>query len=301
MASKVELSAMRQAITLSSLGLGTTSPNPPVGCVILDRHGIAVGAGYHRRKGESHAEVHALAAAGAEARGGTAVVTLEPCNHVGVSPACRQELINAGISRVVISVIDPTSRGEGGAAVLAANGIDVETNVLPGETLAVLGPWLIATRRRRPYLTWAYVVDEKDDHHVGEQLAADLRSGADLVLANKVTEEGVPGGHASAHFILAGPLENDLRQWLSACYASGARSVLLTGYGHAGLLHDNLDCVDEIVIAVRRSSPPDALAAVIPALSSAGFELLDTSPRSAEVRLRLRRSAPQVEQDFGLL
>ncbi len=76
-----ERSAMRQAIALSALGLGTTSPNPPVGCVLLDAEGDIAGQGYHRRKGEAHAEVNALAAAGKRASGGTAVVTLEPCNH----------------------------------------------------------------------------------------------------------------------------------------------------------------------------------------------------------------------------
>jgi diaminohydroxyphosphoribosylaminopyrimidine deaminase/5-amino-6-(5-phosphoribosylamino)uracil reductase len=77
---------MRQAIALSALGLGTTSPNPPVGCVILDAQGLVAGQGFHRRKGEAHAEVNALAAAGNRARGGRAVVTLEPCNHHGATP-----------------------------------------------------------------------------------------------------------------------------------------------------------------------------------------------------------------------
>src|SRR4051812_35242695 len=119
MASDAEIAAMRQATVLSALGLGTTSPNPPVGCVILDSQGQIVGIGFHRRKGEAHAEVNALNAAGTAARGGTAVVTLEPCNHDGVTPACRQALLDAGVARVVIGVMDPTSRGDGGAAVLA--------------------------------------------------------------------------------------------------------------------------------------------------------------------------------------
>src|SRR4051812_38872814 len=120
MPSDVELGAMRHAIVLSANGLGTTSPNPPVGCGILDQAQQIVGGGFHRRKGEPHAEGNALAAAGPAARGGTAVVTLEPCNHIGVAPACRQELLEAGIRRVVIGVMDPTSRGIGGAATLTA-------------------------------------------------------------------------------------------------------------------------------------------------------------------------------------
>jgi diaminohydroxyphosphoribosylaminopyrimidine deaminase/5-amino-6-(5-phosphoribosylamino)uracil reductase len=97
---------MRRAIVLSAFGLGTTSPNPPVGCVILDADGRFVGEGYHERKGEPHAETQALTAAGEHARGGTAVVTLEPCNHHGRTPACREALIEAGIARVIISIID---------------------------------------------------------------------------------------------------------------------------------------------------------------------------------------------------
>ncbi|MBC8991546.1 bifunctional diaminohydroxyphosphoribosylaminopyrimidine deaminase/5-amino-6-(5-phosphoribosylamino)uracil reductase RibD [Micromonospora chalcea] len=294
MASDAELTAMRQAITLSSFGLGTTSPNPPVGCVILDRHGTAVGAGYHRRKGEAHAEVNALRAAGAAARGGTAVVTLEPCNHVGVTPACRQELINAGIARVVISVIDPTSRGDGGAAVLTAHGIDVETNVLPDETLTVLGPWLAATRRRRPHLTWAYTLGDTDSHDINERLKADLRARADLLLGDEPIEEGTPGGHAPEHFTLPGAPTGDLRQWLSTCYAAGSRTILAVGAQHLGVDRDSLDCVDEIVIAVKRTPPPGGLAAATAHLIPAGFELADISPDGRSVRVRLRRSMPAV-------
>lgn len=118
---------MRRAIALSAAGLGTTSPNPPVGCVLLDADGQIAGEGYHERKGEAHAEAQALAAAGQRARAATAVVTLEPCNHRGRTPACRQALIDAGVRRVVIAVTDPTSRGEGGTAALRAAGVDVET------------------------------------------------------------------------------------------------------------------------------------------------------------------------------
>src|SRR5882762_9423977 len=126
MANPQEIDAMRLAIALSARGLGTTSPNPPVGCVILDADGEIVGTGYHQRKGEPHAEGYAVMAAGSRAAGGTAVVTLEPCNHVGRTPACRQVLLDAKVARMVIALIDPTSRGDGGAAALRAAGVDVE-------------------------------------------------------------------------------------------------------------------------------------------------------------------------------
>jgi diaminohydroxyphosphoribosylaminopyrimidine deaminase/5-amino-6-(5-phosphoribosylamino)uracil reductase len=162
MAGGVEEAAMRRAIAISAAGIATTSPNPPVGCVVLGRDGVVVGEGFHVRKGEAHAEVQALKAAGGLAEGGTAVVSLEPCNHVGRTPACRQALIDAGVSRVVIAVLDPTSRGEGGAARLRAAGVDVETGVLESEARVVLAPWLAALRLQRPVISWPYVVGEHD-------------------------------------------------------------------------------------------------------------------------------------------
>src|SRR6266699_2194364 len=142
MATPAEIGGMRRAIALSAAGLGTTSPNPPVGCVLLDLAGQIIGEGYHERKGEPHAEAQALAAAGPLAEGGTAVVTLEPCNHQGRTPPCRQTLIDAGVRRAVVAVIDPTSRGEGGMAAMRQAGVDVETGVLAGEAQIVLGRWL---------------------------------------------------------------------------------------------------------------------------------------------------------------
>lgn len=291
MASDVELAAMRYAITLSALGLGTASPNPPVGCVILDRHGTVVGAGFHRRKGEAHAEVNALAAAGVAARGGTAVVTLEPCNHVGATPACRQELIDAGIARVVISLIDPTSRGDGGAAVLTAAGVEVETDVLGDEAIAVLGPWLTATVRRRPYLIWAYASDNDHDQTMSEQLVLDLRGSADVVVANKVPVEGIPGGHSAEHFALPGQADVDagLPQWLSAAYAAGARSVLLVGSEHTEALQHEMHAVDEVLLSVRRGDPQQALAAVDPHLIPRGFRLAGVLPESGSLVIRFRQ------------
>src|SRR5437868_15310906 len=158
MASAAEVAAMRRAVALSAAGLGTTSPNPPVGCVLLDPQDQIVGEGYHERKGEAHAEAQALAAAGRLAAGATAVVTLEPCNHQGRTPPCRQALIDAQIRRAVIAVIDPTSRGEGGAAELRRAGVDVETGILAGEAEIILGDWMAGFRTRRPVITWPYLL-----------------------------------------------------------------------------------------------------------------------------------------------
>ncbi|MGW2625866.1 bifunctional diaminohydroxyphosphoribosylaminopyrimidine deaminase/5-amino-6-(5-phosphoribosylamino)uracil reductase RibD [Micromonospora taraxaci] len=291
MASDLELSAMRRAIILSALGLGTTSPNPPVGCVILDRHGAVVGAGFHRRKGEPHAEAHALKAAGGTARGGTAVVTLEPCNHVGVTPACRQELIDAGISRVVIAIMDPTSRGEGGASMLAAAGVEVETEVLRDEALTVLEPWLTATVRRRPYLTWAFAVPGEHQAAAEERLLLDLRANADLVVAGKLLDEGIPGHHAGAHFTLAADADIDvgLSQWLSPAYEGGARSVLVVGHEHGAGMRPHLHAVDELVVAVPRTDPSRALEVVQSDVIPIGFRLVEFAAHADSLTARMRR------------
>ncbi|WP_084597842.1 bifunctional diaminohydroxyphosphoribosylaminopyrimidine deaminase/5-amino-6-(5-phosphoribosylamino)uracil reductase RibD [Micromonospora chokoriensis] len=291
MASDLELSAMRQAITLSALGVGTTSPNPPVGCVILDQHGAVVGAGFHRRKGEPHAEAHALKAAGDAARGGTAVVTLEPCNHVGVTPACRQELINAGVSRVVIAVMDPTSRGEGGASMLAAAGVEVETDVLRDEALTVLEPWLTATVRHRPYLTWALSTDGEHQSAAEKRFLLDLRATADLVVAGKTLDEGIPGGHASAHFELPGDADigGSVLQWLSAAYEGGVRSTLVVGYEHAAALRPHLHAVDEFAVAVPRTDPSQALEVVHSDLIPIGLRLVGVVARADALTFRMRR------------
>src|SRR5215471_9543085 len=109
MAVGAELAAMRRAVELSTRGRGGTLPNPVVGCVILAADGAVAGEGWHERPGGPHAEVAALAAAGERARGGTAVVTLEPCAHTGRTGPCTAALLAAGITRVVVAVQDPNT------------------------------------------------------------------------------------------------------------------------------------------------------------------------------------------------
>src|ERR1700709_2258042 len=129
-------SAMRRAVTLAAVGLGATSPNPSVGAVILSADGLTVGAGHTSPAGGPHAEIGALAQAGERARGGTAVVTLEPCNHTGRTGPCADALIAAGVAGVVVAVPEPTRLAGGGAARLRAAGIDVELGVEQDEAEA---------------------------------------------------------------------------------------------------------------------------------------------------------------------
>lgn len=151
-----EADAMRRAVALAARGLGATAPNPVVGCVVLDAEGRVAGEGWHRRAGGPHAEVHALEAAGAAARGGTAVVTLEPCNHTGRTGPCALALIEAGVARVVYAVADPSPAAAGGAETLRAAGVDVEGGLLAPEAEAVNTAWLTSVRRGRPYVLWKY-------------------------------------------------------------------------------------------------------------------------------------------------
>ncbi|HEU4346569.1 MAG TPA: bifunctional diaminohydroxyphosphoribosylaminopyrimidine deaminase/5-amino-6-(5-phosphoribosylamino)uracil reductase RibD [Actinoplanes sp.] len=148
--------AMRRAIALAARGLGTTSPNPVVGCLLLGPDGEVVGEGFHAYAGGPHAEIVALAQAGERARGGTAVVTLEPCNHTGRTGPCAQALINAGVRRVAIAVDDPTPVAAGGAATLRGAGVQVETGVRRQEAAQGNVAWLTAVRRQRPYLIWKF-------------------------------------------------------------------------------------------------------------------------------------------------
>lgn len=143
--------AYARALVLGAAGLGTTKPNPSVGCVILDRGGRPVGEGATAPPGGRHAEITALAGAGDKARGGTAVVTLEPCAHTGRTGPCTEALIEAGVRHVAFGEVDPNREAAGGAAKLIAAGISVRRL---GTRADYLLPWLTATSRGWPFVTW---------------------------------------------------------------------------------------------------------------------------------------------------
>ncbi len=149
--------AMRLAAEQAELVKGGTYPNPPVGAVILGRDGEVVGVGATEPTGGPHAEVLALQQAGQRADGGTAVVTLEPCNHHGRTPPCVDALVAAGISTVVYAVSDPNSVAAGGAARLAESGVNVVAGVL-SEAIAggSLREWLHKQRTGLPHVTWKF-------------------------------------------------------------------------------------------------------------------------------------------------
>ena len=232
MASDAEVAAMRRAIALSAAGLGTTSPNPPVGCVLLDPDDRIAGEGYHERKGEPHAEAQALAAAGPLAVGATAVVTLEPCNHQGRTPPGRQALIDAGVRRAVVAVLDPTSRGQGGVAELRRAGVDVETGVLADEARIVLGDWLAGLHDRRPVITWPYLITAQGVTALpaDSSEAWQLRRNADAVLgAGGIVREAIPDSHGKAILALDQVGGVIAAEAASTLYGGGVRRLLLEG------------------------------------------------------------------------
>jgi diaminohydroxyphosphoribosylaminopyrimidine deaminase/5-amino-6-(5-phosphoribosylamino)uracil reductase len=146
-----DVAFMRRAIRLAERGRRTAAPNPWVGCVLV-RHGRVLAEDFHRRAGEPHAEAHALAAAGTLAQGSTAYVTLEPCAHVGRTPPCVDGLIEAGIARVVVGVLDPDLRVAGrGMARLREAGIQTQPEVCSAEVADSLAPYLYQRRTGLAY------------------------------------------------------------------------------------------------------------------------------------------------------
>lgn len=145
---------MTTALDLARTSGVRRGPNPAVGCVLLDPNGHVLASGFHRGPGTAHAEAAALAVAGARARGGTAVVTLEPCAHHGRTPPCADALIAAGVVRVVFGQVDPNPVAAGGAARLQAAGVAVVGGVLAAEAAAINPIWSQAARLGRPVVTW---------------------------------------------------------------------------------------------------------------------------------------------------
>ena len=183
---------MRHALTLAREGWGQTAPNPMVGAVVV-RDGAIVGEGYHARYGDAHAEVNALRAAGERARGATLYVTLEPCRQVGKTPPCTDAILAAGITRVVIASMDPTSRAGGGADVLRKAGVRVENGLLAADAEELNAPFFHAAAADTPWTTLKLAVSMdvaiadargSTTHLTGPAARADvhrLRAGADAI------------------------------------------------------------------------------------------------------------------------
>lgn len=194
---------MARALALAERGLYSTSPNPRVGCVLV-KDGAVVGEGWHVRAGEPHAEVHALRAAGAAARGATAYVTLEPCSHHGRTPPCAEALMAAGVARVVAAMEDPNPLVAGrGLAILRQAGIEVFPGVLENEARELNIGFVSRMTRGRPWVRlkaassldgktalangqsqWITGAEARQDGHRWRARACAILSGSGTVLAD---------------------------------------------------------------------------------------------------------------------
>ncbi len=191
---------MRHALALAANGRGHVEPNPMVGAVVLDAAGELVGEGWHRRYGVAHAEVNAFAAAGGAARGGTLVVTLEPCCHHGKTPPCTDAVLRSGVRRVVAATADPFPKvAGGGLGLLRDAGLDVTVGVCEAEARALNAPYLKLLRTGRPWVhvKWAMTLDGRIATRTGDSkwisggvsrgIVHELRGRMDAVLVGRGT------------------------------------------------------------------------------------------------------------------
>ena len=284
---------LARARELAERGRGTTHPNPVVGAVLV-RDGAVVGEGWHERRGEPHAEAHALRTAGERARGATLYVTLEPCSHHGATPPCADALIEAGVARVVAGQADPSPKVAGaGLARLRAAGVEVE--VADGEEgfacRRQLEAWRTWAGRGRPFVT--YKVAATLDGRVSvpgrrwvtgaesRRLVHELRAAADAVAVGMGTVRAdAPRLDARDVLVLRqprrlafgrGPLPEgsglELRsgppaEELAALAGEGVQSLLLEGGPTLATAFLEADLVDKLLVFVA------------PALAGAGPRLL---------------------------
>ncbi len=185
---------MRRALTLARRGIGRTSPNPCVGCIIV-RRGEIVGEGWHRQAGSPHAEIHALQMAGSRSFGADMYVTLEPCNHFGKTPPCTDALIQRGIRRVFAGMIDPNPQVSGqGLERLRSAGVEVETGILESDCRLLNRAFIKQISSGIPFVLWksAMTLDGKTATRNGHsqwitgekarQMVHRLRNRSDMVM-----------------------------------------------------------------------------------------------------------------------
>ncbi|MCY3914030.1 MAG: bifunctional diaminohydroxyphosphoribosylaminopyrimidine deaminase/5-amino-6-(5-phosphoribosylamino)uracil reductase RibD [Chloroflexi bacterium] len=261
--------AMRRAVELARAVRGRTSPLPPVGAVVLQGDRV-VGEGATAPPGGPHAEVNALAEAGERARGGTLVVTLEPCNHMGRTPPCTEAIQRAGIARVVVGTRDPNPRvAGGGLKALAAGGVATAVGLLDREAEALIAPFATLVTLGRPFVTakWAMTLDGK----IAGPRGGESITGADaLAEAHRLRDrvDAVVVGSATARIddprLTVRPAPPDGRQPLRVIMDSAA-----------------------------------SLASDARMLGEAGSTLVMTSRESAADRARLERAGAEVVRVAG--
>ncbi len=271
---------LEHALELAERGRGTTHPNPIVGAVVVVG-GEIVGEGWHERKGAPHAEVNALATAGARARGATIYVTLEPCAHHGDTPSCADALIQAGVGRVVVGQTDPHPEHGGGLARLRDAGIEVELadGDLAFRCRQQIEEWRTWVIEKRPFVTYKVAVSldgrvaMPDSRWVsGEdsrRLVHVLRAASDAVAVGmgtvrwenpRLDARGVPVIRQPRRLAFGrGPLPEGselelragaLREELETLAAEGIQSLLLEGGPTLAAAFLEQDLVDKLLVFV---------------------------------------------------
>jgi diaminohydroxyphosphoribosylaminopyrimidine deaminase/5-amino-6-(5-phosphoribosylamino)uracil reductase len=269
--------SLERALELAERGRGTTQPNPVVGAVVV-RDGEPVGDGWHERKGEPHAEVIALAAAGDRARGATLYVTMEPCAHQGTTPPCTEAVLAAGVAKVVAGSLDPNPEAGGGLEVLRRAGVEVE-HADSFKARAQNEAWRTWVALGRPFVTYKVAVTLDGRVAVpgsrwvsGEEsrrLVHELRAASDAVAvgmgtvradAPSLTARGVGATRQPRRLAFGrGPLpegsELELRsgapaEELAALGAEGVQSLLLEGGPTLATAFLDADLVDKLLVFV---------------------------------------------------
>jgi diaminohydroxyphosphoribosylaminopyrimidine deaminase / 5-amino-6-(5-phosphoribosylamino)uracil reductase len=304
--------SLQRALELAERGRGTTHPNPVVGAVVV-RDGQVVGEGWHRRKGEAHAEVIALEAAGERSRGATLYLSMEPCSHHGSTPPCTEAVLAAGIARVVAASLDPNPQGGGGLEVLRAAGVDVELTE-SFEARAQNEAWRTWVAQGRPFVTYkvAMTLDGRvtvpgERWVSGEQsrrLVHELRAASDAVAVGmgtvraddpRLDARGVDAPRQPRRLAFGrGPLPTGselelrggpLRQELEALAAEGVQSLLLEGGPTLATAFLAEDLVDKLLVFVAPKLAGAGPAAVAGLDSPATLRRLTARPVGEDVLL----------------
>jgi diaminohydroxyphosphoribosylaminopyrimidine deaminase/5-amino-6-(5-phosphoribosylamino)uracil reductase len=288
-------SLLDRALELAERGRGTTHPNPVVGAVVV-RDGAVVGEGWHERKGEPHAEVNAIRAAGDATRGATLYVTLEPCAHHGATAPCTEAVLAAGIARVVVGARDPNPEAAGGLELLREAGVDVE-DAGSFEARAQNEAWRTWVLLGRPFVTYKaavtldgrvtipgerWISGEQSRRRVHELRAAsdavavgmgtfradsprlDARDVGAVRQPRRLVFGSAPLPEGSELELVSGPLEDELRRLA----AEGVQSLLLEGGPTLATAFFEADLVDKVLVFVAPT-----LAGEGPALAAARAKL----------------------------
>lgn len=267
---------MKRALLLARKGVGKTSPNPAVGCVIV-RDGSIVGEGWHKRAGTPHAEVHALRQAGNLARNADVYVTLEPCAHFGKTPPCADALIEAGVARVFAGMVDPNPKVSGkGLEKLRAAGIVTVAGVLGEECRTVNEPFFKHVTTGRPFVTLksAMTLDGKTATSIGDSCwitnersrrhVHKLRSQADAIMVGVGTviaddpqlTSRIPAGRDSLRVVVDATLRIPLNAQMLHL-ESLARTVIATLSDDASRIARIRECGADIIRCRERAGRVD--------------------------------------------